>query len=234
MRKIRRPPGCAALVIVTLVIAVIALGSAAFLYRDGGPLAEGEVEIGAAAPPGQALALPSFDKDEVLPAREWPSACRLVTQDDVLAILPEAEEIASGTVSVTGVSPAEFAADPGSSDDATAFDGRCIYAMRLPGETYQSTRLWVEIQAIAHPDLIERYYTRFAPSVGTEQGAHGADACGLSALFDTVWVCRKGPVMFRVGGHTTVAFEGRYAPADFAWRDDISPLVVQTVSARIP
>ncbi|WP_157431807.1 hypothetical protein [Actinomadura hibisca] len=47
------------------------------------------------------------------------------------------------------------------------------------------------------------------------------------------WICRKGPVMFSVGGQTTVAFKGKYAPAPFTWRDDVTPRVVRAVSAKL-
>ncbi|MFD0629836.1 hypothetical protein ACFQ2K_51890 [Streptomyces sanglieri] len=45
--------------------------------------------------------------------------------------------------------------------------------------------------------------------------------------------CRKGPLLFTVGGQSSVTFKGELAPAPFVWRDDVLPEFVRTIAAKI-
>lgn len=192
------------------------------------------VAIGEAPAAKAAIELPALRNGRVLPAEKWPDACELVNPADVKAILPEAVEIELETTSIVDRSIREFASDPEWKEADIADSGKCLYDMRLPGETYSATHLWVRIHAVADPKLIKRYYEqRIVAGIGTNQGARGADDCTLIGLSEGDWFCRKGPLMFSVGGQTTVAFEGKPAPAPFVWRDDVNPLIVETIAAKI-
>ncbi|MFG2007110.1 hypothetical protein ACGFNU_48975 [Spirillospora sp. NPDC048911] len=213
-----------------LAIAVLTMAG---VVSWSNPADEGDVAIGRART-GAVIKLPELGKGKILPADQWPSACELVGERDVSAILPEAKEIEQEPALVGIKSIKEFAADPGWKESDRAEAGRCLYSARLPGETYSATRLWLRVQAVADPELIERYYeTQTVSGTDTNQGAHGADQCAVTGLSEGDWICRKGPLLFSVGGQTTVAFKGKPAPAPFVWRDDVNPLVVETVAAKI-
>ncbi|WP_344547257.1 hypothetical protein [Actinomadura fulvescens] len=215
------------------IIAIAALAVAGLVSWSSGS-DEGDVAIGRAGPAGNAITLPDLRNGRILPGNLWPSACQLVDQRDVTAILPEAEQIQQQPGLLYLKSIKEFAADPEWNPNDRAEAGRCQYSMKLPGETYAATQLWVHIHAIADPDVIKRYYAaQVLGGAGTNQGDHGADYCVLAGLSEGTWLCRKGPVLFSVGGQTTVAFKGKPAPAPFVWRDDVNPLIVETVAARI-
>lgn len=219
------------LVILVVVLGVLAVAAAKSGFRSP---QEGDVAIGEAAGVGEAVTLPPLGKGKILEPGDWPSACTLVTPEDVQAILPEAEEIEHETTSFFDKSIREFAADPEWEEADEAEDRKCLYGMRLPGEAQPATQLWVRIDAIAHPGLIKGYYDlQKLNGIGTNQGARGADDCVIVGLSEGTWLCRKGPVMFSVGGQTTVTFRGQYAPSPFVWRDNVNPLIVETVASKI-
>ncbi|WP_433323602.1 hypothetical protein [Spirillospora sp. CA-294931] len=222
------------MLLVGVFVALLAIVVTVVAVTDTSSPDEGDVAIGKAAPARTTSEVPVLGKGKILPADRWPSACELVGRTDVEAILPEAEEIEQESRLVGVKSIGEFAADPEWSQGARAEAGQCLYGMRLPGETYQATQLWVRVHAVADPDLIRRYYEgQLLGVTGTNQSARGADACALTGLREGNWICRKGSVLFSVGGQTTVAFKGKPAPAPFVWRDDVNPLIVETVAAKI-
>jgi hypothetical protein len=190
----------------------------------------GEVEIGT-PPSAEPITMREPSDGAIVPTDDWPDACRLVTEDDVQSILPAAQEIDWAYRPVDTGSIREFAANPGWDESKHSLTGECVYQMRLPGERYQSTQLWVRIDAVADPALAKDYLESM---VGEGEGdpRHSAN-CGTYEYARYDLVCVKGPLVFTVGGQTTVAFEGDYGPQPAVWRDKVSPQIARAVSAKI-
>ncbi|MFM9370043.1 hypothetical protein [Streptomyces sp. Da 82-17] len=191
-----------------------------------------ETTVGKAPQQAQDSRVRPLKKDEILPADQWPNACVLVTEEDIRAILPDAEEIEAEPPSqVYAPSVKEFAADPSWKESNRAEYGRCDYGMKLPGERYAATRVWVRVDAVADPALIAGYYEEV--TLSGDDKLFGADACANSGGIEESWTCRKGPLMFTVGGQTTATFEGRFDAAPWVWRDDVAPEFVRAVTAKV-
>ncbi|WP_406379819.1 hypothetical protein [Streptomyces sp. NBC_01618] len=194
---------------------------------------EGDVAIGKAAPRGGPVNLPVLKGGAILPANQWPDACSFVDQEEIKAIFPGVKNIEQESRPINALSIKEFAADSSWKESDRSESGQCLYSMRLPGESYSATQFWFRIEAVADPKLIVSYVDRAALGTNTNQGARGADRCVITGLHEGSWNCRKGPLLFTVGGQTTVTFKGTPAPAPFVWRDDVLPEFVQTIAAKI-
>ncbi|MFE7267747.1 hypothetical protein ACFU9B_37955 [Streptomyces sp. NPDC057592] len=194
---------------------------------------EGDVAIGKAAPRDTTVNLPELKAGEILAANRWPDACWFVDQEEIKAILPDAKDIKQESRPINALSIKEFAADSSWKESDRSESGQCLYSMRLPGETYAATLFWFRIEAVADPKLIVGYEDRLVSGSSTNQGAQGADHCVITGNYEGSWNCRKGPLLFTVGGQSSVTFKGELAPAPFVWRDDVLPEFVRTIAAKI-
>ncbi|MFI5774539.1 hypothetical protein ACIA74_39875 [Streptomyces sp. NPDC051658] len=194
---------------------------------------EGDVAIGKAAPRDATINLPALKGGAILAANQWPDACSFVDQEEIKAIFPGAKDIEQESRPINALSIKDFAADSSWKESDRSESGQCLYSMRLPGETYAATQFWFRIEAVADPKLIVSYDDRVGSGTNTNQGARGADHCVIAGLYEGSWTCRKGPLLFAVGGQTSVTFKGASAPAPFVWRDDVLPEFVQTIAAKI-
>ncbi|MBL1099218.1 hypothetical protein [Streptomyces coffeae] len=208
---------------------LIATTVAATLLITG---ADEETSIGKAAPRNGDAGLPPLKDGRILAANEWPDACTLVDLEDVKAILPDAKDIQQQQRRVYAPSIEDFAADPAQKESDSADSGQCDYDMRLPGEKYRATHFWIRIDAVAHPKLIAGYYKKVAPGANIKK-TNGADLCAINSLSEGSWTCRKGSLMFTVGGQTTTTFDGQSDAAPFVWRDQVAPQFVRTVTAKV-
>ncbi|WP_406148717.1 hypothetical protein [Streptomyces sp. NBC_01012] len=215
------------LTLVASNVVLLVLLIAAYMPSDG------DVAIGKAAPRDATANLPEAKGGAILAANRWPDACSFVDQGEVEAILPDAKEIKQESRRINALSITEFAANSSWKKSDSAESGQCLYSMRLPGETYAATQFWVRIEAVADPKLIAGYQDRVAAGTNTGQGASGADHCVITGLNEGSWNCRKGPVLFTVGGQSSAVFEGVSASAPFVWRDDVLPEFVRTIAAKI-
>ncbi|MFD3762140.1 hypothetical protein [Streptomyces sp. NPDC058622] len=220
----------AGILVGVLVISVVVLLS--LLVGTTVP-SEGEVAIGKAAPRGAPVTFPALKGGAILAADQWPDACWFVDEEEIKAIFPGVKDIEQESRPVHALSIKDFAADSAYKGSDRAASGQCLYSMRLPGETYSATQFWFRIEAVADPQLIDSYADRVVQGSGTNQGARGADHCALTGLHEGSWHCHKGPLLFSVGGQTTVTFKGMPAPAPWVWRDDVLPEFVQTIAAKI-
>lgn len=192
-----------------------------------------ETSVGKAPSQGPTANVPTLKDGKILPANEWPDACSLVTQEDIAAILPDAEDIQQAGRPVSALSIKDFRADSSWKESNRAPYGECDYVMRLPGETYSATQAWIRIDAVADPKLIADYFERGAPGTNSSEGTDGADKCVMAFALDQNWTCRKGPLLFTVGGQTTATFEGMPDAAPFDWRDKVTPELVRAVTAKV-
>lgn len=217
------------LVLILLVSNVVLL---TFLFSTNA-FSGGDVAIGKAAPRDRAVGIPALKGGEILAANRWPDACAFVDQEEIKAIFPGVEDIQQESRAINPLSIKEFAADPSWRESNRSESGQCLYSMSLPGETYRATQFWLRIEAVADPKLIVRYVDRLASGINTNQGEAGADRCVITGLAEGSWTCRKGPLLFTVGGQSTVTFEGTPDPAPFVWRDEVLPEFVRTITAKI-
>jgi hypothetical protein len=192
-----------------------------------------ETSVGKATSRGTSADVPTLTDGKILPADEWPDACGLVTQQDITAILPDAEEIKQEYRPVPVLSIKEFRADSSWKESNRSKYGECAYVMRLPGETFSATQAWIRIDAVADPKLIAGYFEHAAPGTNPGGSVYGADKCVMAYPTDQNWTCRKGAVMFTVGGQTTATFEGQQDAAPFAWRDKVTPELIRAAAAKI-
>ncbi|WP_406141458.1 hypothetical protein OH828_37135 [Streptomyces anulatus] len=194
---------------------------------------EGDVAIGKAAPRDATVNLPELKGGAILAANQWPDACSFVDQKEIKAILPGAKDIEQESRPISALSIKEFAGDSSWKESDSSKSGQCLYSMRLPGETYAATQFWFRIEAVADPKLIVGYEDRLVSGSATNQGTKGADRCVITGNNEGSWNCRKGPLLFTVGGQSSVTFRGVSAPAPFVWRDDVLPEFVRTIAAKI-
>ncbi|MCX4550081.1 hypothetical protein OG204_16235 [Streptomyces sp. NBC_01387] len=216
--------------VITLLISIVVL--LVLLAVTNWPFGGG-VAIGKAAPRDVAANIPELKDGAILAANRWPDACSFVDQKEIKAIFPDAKDIGQESRPVYALSIKDFAADSSWKARDASESGQCLYSMRLPGETYAATQFWLRIEAVADPKLIAGYDDRVGSGIKTPQGAGGADRCVITGLAEGSWHCRKGPLLFSVGGQTTVTFKGEQDAAPFAWRDDVLPEFVRTVAAKI-
>jgi hypothetical protein len=187
-------------------------------FSEGRP--SGSVRVG--VPPGS-----------ILPARQWPTTCQLLTDDQILSVLPDATEIDELPGGVSTRTIDAFAADPSWQEGDYAPEGRCVWHMKLPGERINAlTFVSIRIVAVADPELIRRYHDDQNLGRGAGQPASGDANCYLSSLYDAHLVCAHGPVMFEVGGSTTTDF-GDYRAYSF-WRDSVLPELAAIVASKLP
>jgi hypothetical protein len=83
---------------------------------------------------------------------------------------------------------------------------------------------------VADPKLIAGYYEKV--TLGGDDKSNGADSCANDGGIDDSWTCRKGPLMFTVGGQTTATFEGQMDAAPWVWRDEVAPEFVRAVTSK--
>ncbi len=229
--------GVIAIAVVTLLATllpaavVVALLAEDWVWPRGGDTAR----FGAAHPAGGLLTM-QVTAGALVPARDWPSACGLLTDAEIRAVLPDARRITRMYDGVMTRTIEEFAADPSWHAEAYAAQGRCVWGMELPGEAANSwTWIRVRIDAVGDPDLVRRYHASQELGRGAGLGAihpPGVDACYVSALYDAHLVCRQGPLMFDVGGSTTATFGGQRGYA--FWRDAVLPAFATTIAAHVP
>ncbi|MFF1416693.1 hypothetical protein [Streptomyces sp. NPDC058280] len=194
---------------------------------------EGDASVGRAVPKGATAELPALTGGAVLSANRWPDACSLVSREEIEAIFPGAKDITEERRRIYTPSIKEFGADSSWRESDRSEAGQCLYSMRLPGEKNPATQFWLRIEAVADPELIARYYERFASGGDPRKGAMGADRCVVAGTAEGSWICHKGPLLFTVGGQTTVAFDGEEAPAPWTWRDNVLPEFVRTIASKI-
>jgi hypothetical protein len=170
-------------------------------------------------------------RGSIVPTKNWPDACELLTKDDIQAILPGATEIREERHVVNTRTIEEFAANAPNFNDESKFGGSCLYLFQLPSEPHARSRVWVRILAVADPALIESYYKKvlYASPMGPEH-------CGVTGMFEGNLRCYAGPLIFEAGGYGTARFKETevfgVAPP-FFWRDKILPEFVKSIAAKL-
>lgn len=204
------------------------------------------VVFGTISPPTAALTI-EVPAGGVLDAGRWPSACTILTDDEIRRLLPQADlikrrpqKVVVGSISLTTGSTME-----------TAPEGACSYSFGLKGAAIPDVRSNVDIAitGIGDPDLVARFYAdRLAEAQVRkdvqpvqDRGAElGPEACFTKldgSRVESHLVCRQGTLIFEVSGLGFGIFQGRPDTTEARrdqWRDKVQVPVAQMVAARVP
>ncbi|MFI6951483.1 hypothetical protein [Streptomyces sp. NPDC050422] len=200
------------------------------------------LEFGAAKPSGPRLdAQPP--QGSSLPVAQWPDACEALGDDEILAILPQAEDFEREPVKVTVLNFNPLTeSEPGTTGDVPK--GGCTTSFGLPAE-YESkhnSRVRIVFQSVADPALVAKAYAKDRayeakdggqdPEKYRDLGASlGPAGCFLKEADQLV--CHQGPYEFEVSGSSTADGVGEYPESDKNWREEVLTEVVRTLSARM-
>lgn len=190
----------------------------------------------------------------VIRAPDWPSACAILTDDEIQALLPQAQMIdrQPQPVVVTDVS-----FDVGSPFDTagprqeTAPEGACRYSFALIGAANRDTPSNIDIMftgladptllALAFGDELARDQANDDVAPVTDHGTElGPEACYSKLEASGIQfylVCRHGPLLYEISGlgfgfypdlpNTTEARRER-------WRDNVLTPVAGRVADKVP
>ena len=191
-----------------------------------------EIRFGSAQPSGQRITLPSAS-DPGLPGAQWPDACTLLSDAEVKAVLPQAEDFTREKQSLT-LRRIDFLKPENSTTEEIPAAG-CDIWFRLPDDyDGRNANIDLFVLRIAGPSVIEKEYRddRKDKSAIQELGrSWGADDCYSDRISEGTSPnvhCRLGRYYFRVSGHGP---NGRLTNQDYT--DKVLSQVVQTLAARM-
>jgi len=206
----------------------VALVAGLVLAGCGGAAAAPEIEFGAAAPSGEPIEV-RVPKSGVAKARRWPNACTFLTDEEIVAILPQATEITRepGPVDVQ--------------DGGTAKRGVCDYEFTLPGDEGKRSIIRVAVAAVAAPEIVEQHFTDVATQLAQDSDKLqeigpqlGAQNCVVAfSGTDIHNVCHDGPLTFEVRG---ASFMSQVDPSEetrLSWANEVLAEVIKTIAAKV-
>ncbi|MFE0104945.1 hypothetical protein [Streptomyces sp. NPDC059009] len=150
---------------------------------------------------------------------QWPDACKLMTDGEIRAILPQAKEFERKPVKVTilNMDPLSEAA-PGTTGDVPR--GGCEFGFALPskgGDSSRNSSVSITVTAIADPAAVKKRYLEDKKGDSKKKGftdlgdSWGVEGCYAvqNSVSDTGADCYQGPYLFEVGGSS--------------WADGVAP-----------
>ncbi|MEU6664321.1 hypothetical protein [Streptomyces sp. NPDC046821] len=213
------------------------------------------VEFGSAAPAGDKLGLQPPSGAAVALA-QWPDACKLVTDGELSAVLPQSKSVERKPVKVSIINFNPLAdAAPGTTGDVPR--GGCEFDFHLPGTTGDDVRnsnFTVTVTAVADPALVADKYREDKKDDGTKKGfkdltgSWGAQDCySVDSVLSAEVTCMQGAYEFEVGGSSYAEglvkqpgpdakpAENLAAAAERKqlWTDKVLSQVTRTVAARM-
>ncbi|MGP4027471.1 hypothetical protein [Actinomadura sp. 3N407] len=205
-----------------------------------------DTETGPPRPDGREIRI-TVTTGRITPPTRWPDACSLLTEDELLAVLPSAEDVETWPVTEN---PFYSSSVPGGKavNEQPVRNGRCIYKMEFP-VYYNNARITgtgefsIALKGVGDPRVTARVHADRKASLGASQvgeiGVDGADCYletgpGNAPRIGFV-VCRKGPVLFSIerAGFRKVDLEGD-EDLDEAVRERVLAPVAETVAADLP
>jgi hypothetical protein len=141
----------------------------------------------------------------LLAPSQWPSACELLTDDEITAVLPQA------TVTEREADDQEFR-DVETLGTFTVREGACSYLLDIPeaGLGPEDTMIRVSLDAVGSPDVVARNVTALPED--TRIDVSGGQCFGSTSTVH----CHKGPLAFTLHGilgtqqHGSDAWTNRY------------------------
>ncbi|MGW3952113.1 hypothetical protein ACWEKM_14560 [Streptomyces sp. NPDC004752] len=166
------------------------------------------VEFGAAKPAGDKLGIQAPPNASVR-LSQWPDGCKLLTDGEIQAFLPQAKsfERKPVKVSILNFNPL-VEPDPGTTGDVPR--GGCEFGFNLPGSgggDYANSHITVTVTAVADPALIAKKYDEDKQDKTKEKdftdlaATWGAEGCyRVSGVARDAAYCHQGPYLFELGG----------------------------------
>ncbi|MEU8892548.1 hypothetical protein [Streptomyces sp. NPDC048442] len=178
-----------------------------------------------------------------LPLAQWPDACGVLAEEEIRAILPQAENFTREPINVTIINfnPLQESA-PGTTGDVPK--GGCKTGFKLPDEyeSEQNSNIRVVFKSLADPALVaegyakDRKYEEKDGRGDVEKFRDLGASLGPTGCFlqdSAQLVCHQGPYEFEVSGSSTADGVGEYKESDKNWRQKVLTEVVRTLSARM-
>lgn len=201
------------------------------------------VVFGAAEPAATKLAI-SAPPGAVVPAGNWPSACKFITDGEITALLPQADRIERKPKKVSVVSILDKA------QSGSAAEGGCSHSFWLKGATIEdvTASFEVTISAVADPELITAHHTAQLAKDRLRSDRQPiedhADQFGPQHCYSWPYsysfhvACRQGSLMFELTGYGYGEFPG-VADGDLAakgreWREKVLAPVARIVATKVP
>jgi hypothetical protein len=202
------------------------------------------LKFGSAKPSGAKLAAQPPQNGSV-PLSQWPDGCKVLSDKEIKAILPQATGFERTPVKVTILNFNPLAeSDPDTTGDVPA--GGCEYKFGLPDE-YESegnSSIKITFTAVADPALVAKDYTedrdnkRRASAKYKEKFQDLGDSLGPEGCYlpdvSQGPTCHQGPYQFEVSGRSSADGVGEYPKAERNWSKKVLREVVRTLSARMP
>ena len=205
-----------------------------------------DAETGPPRPDGREIRV-TVAAGRITPPTQWPDACSLLTEDELRAVLPSAENVGIWPVTEHPFYPPSV---PGGKavNEHPVQNGRCTYRMELPvyhnnARTTGTGKFSIALKGVGDPRVTARVHTDRKASLGASRDEEIA-VDGADCYLDTgpgnaprigFVVCRKGPVLFNIerAGFRKVDLEGD-EDHERAVRLRVLAPVAETVAADLP
>ncbi|WP_411082257.1 hypothetical protein [Streptomyces sp. cmx-18-6] len=213
------------------------------------------VTYGAAEPAGDTLGLRP-PEGSAIALSQWPDACKLVTEAELQAVLPQAKAIKHEPVklTITNFNPLTQA-PPGTTGDVPR--GGCKYDFHLPDhgdDEFGNSHFTVVVTSVADAGLVKERYREDKDRDEKEKGfvdladSWGAQDCyNVEASFQGKVTCLQGTYLFEVDGDTSAAGVLEMPPTDATaaenraavekrrklWTEKVLSEITRTIAARL-
>ncbi|MFE6807704.1 hypothetical protein [Streptomyces sp. NPDC057681] len=238
-----------------LCLTVLAGAGVGLLTGCGEEKPPPRVKFGAAEPAGDKLGLQP-EPGAAVALSKWPDACKLVTDAELRAFLPQSKSVQHKPVKVTILNFDPLAdAAPGTTGDVPR--GGCEFEFNLPGnggDDVTNSNFTVTVTALADPSLVGHKYREDKGKDGSEKGfkdlagTWGAQDCySVDGVLGAEVTCMQGPYEFELRGSSHA--EGlvpqpgsdakpsenlaAVAKRERLWTDKVLSQVARTVGARM-
>ncbi|MEU4547646.1 hypothetical protein [Nonomuraea dietziae] len=198
------------------------------------------VEVGSARPAGGALGLRA-ESGQYLPGDQWPDACQLLTDEELKAILPQAEEVSRRPRGLNLTEIPDFLTGKGGGTEHIAKAG-CDLGFKLPDDyDAPNSAISIMVNAIADPALAAKAYRQGKEQddkiggvveLGEEWEAEECYSSQPTAGSQMRVSCHTGQYYFETWGHTGAELAGAdaySAASSEAFRDRVLSQVVRTL-----
>ncbi|MEV4064563.1 hypothetical protein [Nonomuraea dietziae] len=202
------------------------------------------VEVGSARPTGGALGLRT-EPGRYLQGDRWPDACHLLTDGELKAVLPQAEEVSRKPRGLNLTEIPDFLTGKGGGTEHIAKAG-CDLGFKLPDDyDAPNSAISIMVNAIADPALAAKAYRQGKAQddkiggvveLGKEWGAKDCYSSKPTAGSQMRVSCHTGQYYFETWGHTSAELAGAEASSAASsetFRDKVLSQVVRTLLAKL-
>jgi hypothetical protein len=183
-----------------------------------------------AAKPGEAKASAIVRPGKLTPAEGWPNACHLLTNDEITAILPDAEKIDSRPYGVTTLTVDDPLPTNSTFDKTYARNGACRWGITLRGDNATTTTISVRLRGVGDAAILKKYAEYWQHFNTLIEAPPGVQSCYIETLAHDTWVCQQGIALFEVAGEAGVEY-AEVGSGD-GWERKVLPMVATTVAAK--